>query len=78
MRKAAEADVTIAERVKFFQRRVPEELYDFAADPNALRNLAADPAYTEVLQSMRRQLAAELAKSGDPEAALFVAPVRHP
>lgn len=74
MRKAAETDLAIAERVKLFQQRVPEELYDFAADPNALRNLANDPAYTQVLHSMRQQLKAALVKAQDPEVDLFVPP----
>ena len=74
MQKAARSDVAIAERVKLFQRRVPEELYDFAVDPNALRNLVDDPGYAEVLKSMRQQLATELAKTGDPEASLFTVP----
>lgn len=36
---AAEKDAEVAERVKFYQLRAPEEFYDLQADPDALHNL---------------------------------------
>ena len=37
----------------WFRPRPAEELYDIAADPHEVRNLAADPAYSAVLERMR-------------------------
>ena len=37
----------------FFLPRPPEELYDCLNDPDNIHNLATDPAYRSVLQSMR-------------------------
>ncbi len=66
MKKAAQTDPKIAERVKFFLYRVPEELYDFSADPDALKNLANDPAYKENVKSMRKELFDWMKQTGDP------------
>ena len=41
----------------FLEPRPVEELYDVAADPHELRNLAADAAHAEVLEKMRAALA---------------------
>ena len=50
----------------WFARRKPaEELYDRAADPHELRNLAGDPAYAGVLAEHRAALAGHLAEVGD-------------
>jgi len=54
---------------------VPEELYDFSADPDALHNLIDDPAYAEVAADLRRTLADHLADSGDWAAEMFA--MRH-
>jgi len=66
MREAARTDAAIAERVKFFLYRVPEELYDFQADPDALRNLAGEAQYKPELERLRRLLAEHLARTKDP------------
>ena len=49
----------------FRDRRDPEELYDTAADPHQIRNLAGDPAYRERLERMRAVLDARLADGRD-------------
>ncbi|MHC4920821.1 MAG: sulfatase family protein [Planctomycetota bacterium] len=72
MRRAAAADPAIAARVKLFQYRVTEELYDFAQDPDARRNLAHDPAYKDVVLKMRKQLEDILKQNGDPDRELFL------
>lgn len=46
--------------------RPAEELYDVAADPDSLRNLAADPARAEVKRNLERRLFEILAKTSDP------------
>jgi N-sulfoglucosamine sulfohydrolase len=71
MQRAAAADPAIAARVKLFQYRVAEELYDFAQDPDARRNLAHDPAHKDVVLKMRKQLQDILKQSGDPDRELF-------
>jgi uncharacterized sulfatase len=40
----------------FWKTKAPEELYDLKQDPYEIHNLAADPAYSEVLQKMRSRL----------------------
>lgn len=37
----------------FFRARAPEELFDLAADPDNVRNLAGDPAYRATLERLR-------------------------
>jgi N-sulfoglucosamine sulfohydrolase len=66
MKAAAQADDSVAARVKFFQYRVVEEFYDFQKDPDALHNLIDDPDYTEEINSMRKELLAWMKKTGDP------------
>src|SRR5262245_34017176 len=39
-----------------FEHRPKEELYDLAKDPDELKNVAADPAYADVLKDLRAKL----------------------
>lgn len=71
MRAAAAYDSGIAGRVDLFLHRVPEELYDFAEDPDALVNLVDDPAYAAELQRLRDQLEAWMVKFDDPALDVF-------
>lgn len=66
MQEAAKTDAGIAARVKLFQYRVKEELYDFERDPNALHNLIGDPAYQGEVVAMRRRLLQKMIASEDP------------
>lgn len=66
MREAGQSDARIAERVKLFEYRAPEELYDFENDPNALRNLAGEARCRETLAAMRGLLKEHMARTGDP------------
>lgn len=66
MQKAAASDKAIAGRVELLVHRVPEELYDFAADPDALHNLATDPKHRAQLQQMRGQMRAWMEQTQDP------------
>lgn len=52
-----------------FARRPAEELYDLAADPWQTNNLAAKPDHAAVRDGLRRRLARELERRGDPRAA---------
>ena len=58
----------------FFERRAPEALYDLERDPHETVNLAQDPAYRTMLESMRLELRETLQAMPDlsfyPEAVL--------
>ena len=71
MKAAAGNNSSIAERVKLFLYRVPEELYDYEKDPDALHNLIGDPAHKERVESFRRQLAEHMKDTADPQLATF-------
>ena len=71
MKAAAGSDSSIAERVKLFLYRVPEELYDYEKDPDALNNLISDPAHKERIADFRRQLAEHMKSTSDPQLAPF-------
>jgi uncharacterized sulfatase len=49
----------------FFEPKPPEELYDTAADPHEVRNLAADPAHQETLTRLRAALRQWILSSRD-------------
>ncbi len=49
-----------------FAKRPAEELYDLAKDPDQIRNVAADPAYTAKKKEMSDQLMKTLKDAGDP------------
>jgi len=55
----------VQERLLFAPSRPREELYDLAADPEELVNLAGDSAYAAALASLRERLAAWEAQTGD-------------
>jgi N-sulfoglucosamine sulfohydrolase len=65
MVEAGKSDPAIQERVDLFSNRVPEELYHYGSDPDALINLIADPAYSNVLAQMRQDLANEMYRTDD-------------
>lgn len=71
MQAAAEWDAGIAARVELFQHRVVEELYDFENDPDALVNLAGDPACKDELTRLRAELEAWMVETADPALAAF-------
>jgi hypothetical protein len=54
-RVASEGKLTPATAM-FWGEKPSEELYDMAADPDNVRNLAGDPAHREVLETMRAAL----------------------
>ncbi len=66
MQEASRTDPRIAERVRFFLYRAPEEFYDYERDPNALHNLIADPEYRPEIERLRRMLREHMARTGDP------------
>jgi N-sulfoglucosamine sulfohydrolase len=71
MEKAAGNDPEIARRVRLFLYRVPEELYDFDKDPDALRNLVQEGEYQKELTTMRQRLLAWMHQTEDPLEAAY-------
>ena len=71
MKAAARNNSSIAARVKLFLYRVPEELYDYEKDPDALHNLIGDPVHKERVEGFRRQLAGHMKGTADPQLAPF-------
>jgi hypothetical protein len=65
MVEAGKSDPAIQKRVDLFSDRVPEELYHYKTDPDALANLIADPAYSDVVEEMRQELADEMLRTDD-------------
>lgn len=65
MVEAASKNALIKERVDWFDYRGKEEFYDFEKDPDALVNLINDPAYIQEINSMRRQMLANMESTND-------------
>ena len=66
MQHAARTDPAVAERVKLFQRRVLEELYDLENDPNCLINLIDNPEHEKTLKTLQKTMRKHMEKTGDP------------
>ena len=66
MNAAAKTDKVIAERIKLFRYRVPEELYNLEKDPNNLVNLINCPEHKDVLNNLRKKLEEWMTKTNDP------------
>ncbi len=66
MQSAATTRPAIDQRVKMLVYRVPEELYDLRADPDALKNLIDDPAHAERVKEMRAKLLKWMEETKDP------------
>lgn len=66
MEEAAKEDEAVAARTSFFRTRCREEFYDFSKDPDALKNLIADPEYQETIRQFRLRLGTYLKETEDP------------
>ncbi len=66
MERAAKDDQAIAQRVKLFLHRTPEELFDYARDPDAMTNLANEASSRETLTKMREILRQWMIETEDP------------
>jgi arylsulfatase A-like enzyme len=60
-------ELTPAQMTCFVKPRASEELYDVAADPHELKNLAADPAYAQTLARLQSALGAWRQNTADAE-----------
>jgi arylsulfatase A-like enzyme len=54
-----------AEQSQFFERRPAEQLFDVAADPHEVKNLADDPEHAKVLADLRGKLSAKVKSLND-------------
>ena len=66
MREAAKTDEKIAARVRMFLYRVPEEFYDYEADPCAQKNLIDDPKCAPEIARMRKAMLEKMVACNDP------------
>ncbi|KAH7324144.1 hypothetical protein B0I35DRAFT_405988 [Stachybotrys elegans] len=64
MRQSASAMIGPRKLVDYI-RRPAEELFDMEADPDEINNLASDPAYADVLLSMRLEVETWQKVTGD-------------
>ena len=65
MRQVAPSDPAMAERLRLFDHRVVEELYDVENDPDCLHNLVDLPKYAAKLNQLRATLEDWMVKSKD-------------
>ncbi|MFR9650868.1 MAG: sulfatase [Rikenellaceae bacterium] len=64
-RASIEGTLTEAQRPFMAATRPPEELYDVVKDPHNIHNLATDPKYKKVLESMRAEQERWTEETGD-------------
>ncbi|QTN32621.1 sulfatase [Akkermansiaceae bacterium] len=65
MKAAAKSDPAIAARVKLYDNRVPQELYDLRTDPDCLRNLIGESS--EKAASLTKALQQQMKATNDPQ-----------
>jgi N-sulfoglucosamine sulfohydrolase len=66
MNASARTDPAVAQRVKLFRYRVPEELYDLSKDRDCLRNLIDSREHADIVRDMRKRLEDWMVATGDP------------
>ena len=63
--KKAEGDAEAKKVIDRYRHHPAEELYDIAADPHELKNLAGDPAHAKTLDELREKLKAWRVQQGE-------------
>lgn len=71
MQALAKTDPKVAARLDLFDHRVPEELYNYSADPDALRNLINDPSSRAQRDRLIALMDAWMVKTRDPILPVF-------
>ncbi len=71
MVQLAKSDQQIAKRLDLFEHRVPEELYNYELDPDALANLIDDPVHHAERERLTKSLEAWMVETGDPMLDVF-------
>ncbi len=64
-RKKAQTDADAADKIRRFENRPGEELYDVVNDPYEWNNLADDPKYSKVKKELRTKLYKWMSQQGD-------------
>ena len=67
----AKTDAAINARLRLFDHRVPEEMYDYTNDPDALRNLIDEPAHRTKRDELIATLEAWMVRTKDPMLPVF-------
>jgi N-sulfoglucosamine sulfohydrolase len=71
MQALAKTDASVAARLKLFDHRVPEELYNYASDSDALKNLIAAEQFKPQRDKLTRTLEDWMVQTKDPMLAVF-------
>jgi len=71
MQALARTDPAVAARLKLFDHRVPEELYDYSKDADALENLVSAPAFRAERDRLTAMLEQWMVRTGDPMLEVF-------
>jgi N-sulfoglucosamine sulfohydrolase len=71
MQALAKTDPKVAARLTFFDHRVPEELYNYATDADALENLIARPEFKTQREKLTKQLETWMVETRDPMLDVF-------
>lgn len=66
LQKVASSDPALAARLELMDHRVPEELFDYSQDPDALNNLIDSADHQADLARLRSLLVSELQRIDDP------------
>jgi len=77
VRLAEEGNADAADKVRRYQHRPAEELYDVTADVYEWHNLADDPQYAAVKAELKQQLASWMQAQGDQGQATELAALEH-
>ena len=75
--KAERGDADAAEKVRRYQQRPSEELYDVSEDPTEWSNLADDPRHEIIKADLRRRLDAWMQAQGDQGQATELEALKH-
>ena len=76
-RKKAQIDADAADKIRRFENRPGEELYDVVNDPYEWHNLADDPKYSKVKKELRTKLYKWMAQQGDEGQATELEALEH-
>ncbi len=71
MQALAKTDSNVRARLDLFDHRVPEELYNYSKDPDALKNLLNDPEHRAERERLTKLLDDWMVKTGDPMLDVF-------
>lgn len=71
MQALAKTDPYVAARLRLFDHRLPEEMYQYSKDPDALQNLIDDPRHRAERERLTKLLDAWMVRTRDPILEVF-------